>query len=65
MLMVSHGELCMLKKNFQVFFERRKIKNPLVFSIGDKSKYGNTYLKLKSNNNFDDNGFRLYKIRFE
>ena len=39
----------------ETFFERRKIKNPFVFSIGDKHKYGNTYKKLKSNNiNYKD-----------
>ena len=53
---ISWGVMYAEEEFSEVFFERRKIKNPLVFSIGDKSKYGNTYLKLKSNNiNFDDN----------
>ena len=33
-----------------VFFERRKIKNPLVFAIGDKRKFENTYQRLKNKN---------------
>ena len=58
----------------EVFFERRKIKNPYVFSIGDKKKHENTYLILKNQKknisyddvldhiNFDLNNFFKVKI---
>ena len=46
---MSWGVMYAEEEFSETFFETRKIKNPFVFSVGDKSKYQNTFERLNYN----------------